>query len=188
MLQGLRDLIEDPGGLHSVCRAVTADQPDSRLLPDADVALVAGISPVDIAWVGRLPVGLPVLYLARTVAEAKQALKRHPEIQGLLTWDASGDEILAAIDAVVAGLFVGSLELVGVEEAPIENPEAGLTPRETEVLGMLAEGYLNKEIASNLGISENTVKYHLASIYEKLGAANRVEALRRGMVLGLLSL
>ncbi len=64
-----------------------------------------------------------------------------------------------------------------------ENP---LTPRETEVLEAVADGFSNREIADVLGMSENTVKFHLSSIYEKLDADNRTDAvlagIRRGVV------
>jgi DNA-binding NarL/FixJ family response regulator len=63
-----------------------------------------------------------------------------------------------------------------------------LTPREVEVLELLAEGLPNKSIAVRLGISDQTVKFHVASICGKLGAANRTDAVRRGVRRGLISL
>jgi DNA-binding NarL/FixJ family response regulator len=60
-----------------------------------------------------------------------------------------------------------------------------LTPRETEVLGFVAEGLSNKAIAARLGISDQTVKFHVAAICGKLGAANRTEAARIGIERGL---
>jgi DNA-binding NarL/FixJ family response regulator len=65
-------------------------------------------------------------------------------------------------------------------------PES-LTPREHEVLALLAEGFPNKLIAARLGISDQTVKFHVASICGKLGAANRTEAVRRALRRGLLT-
>jgi DNA-binding NarL/FixJ family response regulator len=62
-----------------------------------------------------------------------------------------------------------------------------LTPREEQVLQMLAQGLANKEIAAELSISDHTVKFHISSIYDKLGVTNRVEAVRAGVRLGLLS-
>jgi DNA-binding NarL/FixJ family response regulator len=66
--------------------------------------------------------------------------------------------------------------------------EEALTPRELEVLELLAEGLPNKSIADRLGISDQTVKFHIASIMGKLGASNRVETVRRAVRRGLLSL
>jgi DNA-binding NarL/FixJ family response regulator len=63
-----------------------------------------------------------------------------------------------------------------------------LTTREREVLDLLAEGLPNKAIAARLGISDQTVKFHVASICGKLGAANRTEAVRRAFGRGLITL
>jgi DNA-binding CsgD family transcriptional regulator len=63
-----------------------------------------------------------------------------------------------------------------------------LTPREREVLAWLAEGLSNKAIARRLAISDQTVKFHIASIYGKLGAANRADAVRRAVRRGLVEI
>ena len=63
-----------------------------------------------------------------------------------------------------------------------------LTPREQQVLELLAEGLANKAIAARLGISDQTVKFHVASISAKLGATNRTEAVRVALRRGLLTL
>ena len=68
-----------------------------------------------------------------------------------------------------------------------ELPEP-LTPREIQVLELLAEGLPNKAIAARLQISDQTVKFHVASIYGKLGAANRTDAVRRAVRRGLITL
>ena len=76
----------------------------------------------------------------------------------------------------------------GLRERDDEWIEEALTPREIEVLELLAEGLPNKGIAERLGISDQTVKFHVASICGKLGASNRTDAVRRGLVRGLISL
>lgn len=73
----------------------------------------------------------------------------------------------------------------GADEAPDPEP---LTPRELEVLALLADGLSNKTIASRLRVSDQTVKFHVASICGKLGAANRTEAVRRALRRGLIPL
>jgi DNA-binding NarL/FixJ family response regulator len=91
-----------------------------------------------------------------------------------------------AADAVLSAPGVARLrtgELTGAEQA-----DEPLTAREAEVLELLAEGLPNKRIAARLGISDQTVKFHVASIIAKLGAANRVEAVRRAVRRGLVSL
>jgi DNA-binding NarL/FixJ family response regulator len=61
-----------------------------------------------------------------------------------------------------------------------------ITSREIEVLRMLAEGLVNKDIATRLGISENTVKFHISAILDKLGASTRTEAVTLGIRRGLI--
>jgi DNA-binding NarL/FixJ family response regulator len=61
-----------------------------------------------------------------------------------------------------------------------------LTPREHEVLALVADGLRNRDIARELGITEHTVKFHLSAVFGKLGAASRTEAVRRGLQLGLI--
>ena len=63
-----------------------------------------------------------------------------------------------------------------------------LTRREHEVLVLLADGLRNREIAARLAVSEHTVKFHLASIFGKLGASSRTEAVSRALRLGLIDL
>jgi DNA-binding NarL/FixJ family response regulator len=63
-----------------------------------------------------------------------------------------------------------------------------LTPREQTVLALVADGLGNREIGRELDISEHTVKFHLASIFGKLGASSRTEAVRRGLRLGLIDI
>ena len=62
----------------------------------------------------------------------------------------------------------------------------GITPREMEILTLIARGFSNREIATQLFVSENTVKTHCARAFDKLGAARRTQAVRRGKELGLL--
>ena len=61
-----------------------------------------------------------------------------------------------------------------------------LTPREHEVLVLVADGLRNREIATRLGISEHTVKFHLAAVFGKLGASSRTEVVRKALRLGLI--
>ncbi len=63
-----------------------------------------------------------------------------------------------------------------------------ITSRETDVLRMLAQGLVNKDIAARLGISEHTVKFHISSILDKLGASSRTEAVTVGIRMGLVLL
>ena len=73
-------------------------------------------------------------------------------------------------------------------ELETESFEERLTPRELEVLALMAEGLSNKLIAERLGISDQTVKFHVASVCGKLDALNRTDAVRRGLRRGLIAL
>lgn len=68
------------------------------------------------------------------------------------------------------------------EEEPLVEP---LTPREVQVLALLADGLPNKTIAARLGVSDETVKFHLGSVFGKLGASNRTDAVRQALRRGL---
>jgi two-component system, NarL family, response regulator YdfI len=63
-----------------------------------------------------------------------------------------------------------------------------LTPREAQILSLVADGLSNKAIAAKLGVSDETVKFHLASVFSKLGASNRTDAVRQAIRRGLIPL
>jgi two-component system, NarL family, response regulator YdfI len=111
-----------------------------------------------------------------------------PSDQGahaILARDTSPDEIVAAIVAVAAGLV--AVQPRALVPARVPGGER-LTAREVEVLGELARGVPNKAIAARLEISEHTVKFHIASLFAKLGAASRTEAVTQGIRRGLIML
>ena len=113
-------------------------------------------------------------------------------LRGILLRDADADQLCAALEAVTAGLVVIDLELAA-ELAPTPRssplpPAEELTPREIEVLRLVAEGLSNRAIARQLGISEHTVKFHVNAILTKLGAQSRTDAVVRATRLGLLFL
>lgn len=95
------------------------------------------------------------------------------------------DENLTLVDRVeLAEAVIMLPRLIQDHEKPIEQ----LTTREHEVLGLVADGLPNREIATALAISEHTVKFHLASIFGKLGVATRTEAVQRGLRLGVIDI
>lgn len=75
-----------------------------------------------------------------------------------------------------------------VSNADDDEPRESLTPREQDVMALLSEGAGNREIAERLGMSEHTVKFHLAAIFGKLGATTRTEAVRRALKWGWVDL
>jgi len=140
--------------------------------------------------------GTPVVMLLDELESEVAIAALRAGARAALPRDATAAEILAAVHAAAAGLTSLPAELATTvfpakssDGAPTPADPGGraLTPREAEILALLGEGLGNKEIGARLGISEHTVKTHLAAIYEKLGAANRAEAvatgLRRGLIL-----
>lgn len=106
----------------------------------------------------------------------------------------SGDiyDFLLAAAFLALGLLIGA-RVLGRRKAsaPFDgNPQAvaalGISPRELDVLAELAAGHSNKQIAARLQVSPNTVKTHVARLFDKLGARRRTEALRKARELGLL--
>jgi DNA-binding NarL/FixJ family response regulator len=136
-----------------------------------------------------------MVLLERLEAGAAQAAYE-AGASAVLGLDARAEELLAAVRAVAAGLVVVpvgvSAELLsGARRVPTSGGAASmaaapLTSREREVLALLAQGLANKVIAARLGITEHTVKTHVAAVYEKLNARNRAEVLiaaaRQGLV------
>ena len=114
-------------------------------------------------------------------------LTRSLRVWGILPTDASAEELTAAVHALSQGLIVGTPTLLFESESePLSH--GPLTDRESEVLGLLAKGLANKQIAVALGISEHTVKFHVSSIYAKLNVTNRTEAVREGLRGGWIAL
>lgn len=113
--------------------------------------------------------------------------------RAILPRHASGEEIVAAIEAVATGLVVLHPEAItSLRSATLARPGAAavadqaLTAREIEILSLIAEGLGNKAIAVRLRISNHTVKFHIASIFAKLNAGSRTEAVTLGVRQGLI--
>ncbi|HWR67274.1 MAG TPA: response regulator transcription factor [Bellilinea sp.] len=166
-------------------------------LPEIEVAAEAAqaldLPPVDVliltmpASLADLPPEPPPVLLLTDDAERAAGLA-NLRVWGLLPLEASVEELSAALHALVEGLVVGSPVLVGrLVERPMQHAFEGaeeiidpLTARERQVLQLAAEGLANKEIAARLQLSEHTVKFHLSSLYSKLGVSSRTEAVRTG--------
>jgi DNA-binding NarL/FixJ family response regulator len=186
-----------PGWRLAAPPSPTADQvgdPVGGTLP-ADVLLIdPGPRPVEaylraLSGAARLP---PIMLLGGGVTAAAFGRLLRAGVRAILPRDASAHEIAAGIEALAAGLVVlhpsappVSLDKT-VRRTPAEVRTDPLTPRELEILGMMAEGMGNRAIAKSLGISTHTVKFHIAAILDKLGARSRAEAVAIGMRRGLL--
>ena len=103
-----------------------------------------------------------------------------------------GGEFASLADARAADADADAVLVVPVHEfedgVDVDVVQDPLTAREIQVLELLAEGLPNKAIAGRLGISDQTVKFHVASLSGKLGAANRTDAVRRAVRRGLIAL
>ena len=163
----------------------------------AEVVVVAGVHPaMDARWGWRewTGEGPAVLFLVEDAEGAERLLPSIAmsfPIYGVLLFETSADALRAAVRALAEGLLVIDPRLMpgfGARLESLEEPGEPLTPRELEILRLLAEGLANKEIAARLGIRERTVKFHISSIYRKLNAVNRAEAVRQGLRRGLIAL
>jgi DNA-binding NarL/FixJ family response regulator len=129
----------------------------------------------------------PVVALAADERQAADALRAGA--RGALFRGAAADAVAAALVAAARGLAVLDPELAGdFVRPPAPAPAESLTPREREVLALLAEGLPNKAIAARLAISEHTAKFHVNAILGKLGAESRAEAIVQAARMGLVVL
>jgi DNA-binding NarL/FixJ family response regulator len=171
---------------------------EAALRAEPDIEVASGAEDADVivldwdrAEEPELPAGpAPVVVLARETGLTREALRGGA--RAVLPREAGREEMAAAIRAAAGGLIALAPEAVEALLAPAARAATApaveeLTPREIEVLRMMAEGDGNKEIAFRLGISEHTVKFHVASILGKMGASSRTEAvtagIRRGVIL-----
>jgi DNA-binding NarL/FixJ family response regulator len=193
---GLRTLLTADEQLEVVAEASALSELEA-LPPETDilVTLAEATTRPDLEALTRQVDPAPAVLLLSDEPLAAQDLGGLPlRAWGLLPLDASEEELLASIHALYQGLMVSApaflQPLIGraistnTEDFIVEE----LTEREMEVLDLLAEGLANKQIALELSISEHTVKFHVSSIYTKLGATNRTEAVRIGARLGLIAL
>lgn len=197
MRAGLRALLESGEEVAVIAEANAIGDLDA-LPPDSDILVLASetLSPSDLA---RLTSGESdfALLLVTDDTQAAQIISGLPVgVWGILSLEVSAEELLSAVEALHHGLLVGEPALMatllstapGLTQSQVEPLEEPLTERENEVLQLLAQGLANKQIAHQLGISEHTVKFHVSSIYAKLDATNRAEAVRQGIVTGLVVL
>lgn len=185
---GLRSILEST----EVLIVGEADSVGEILPPEADVVVLVGDDLLEEAARTVAEEGTQAILLLSEDDRSVAVLREFaPRGWGVVSPDAPPDELSAAIGAVVQGLVVLPRTLTGRllrGQETVEEPAEPLTAREREVLGLLGRGLSNKMIARDLQISEHTVKFHVSSIYAKLGAASRTEAVGLGARLGLISL
>jgi len=135
------------------------------------------------------------IVLLTEVTEARSISRLlRSRVRAILSRESDLDDVLSAIYASYDGLVLLSTPtaeslaaLFGDQPLEVEGElSEEITSRETDVLRMLAQGLVNKDIAARLGISEHTVKFHISSILDKLGASTRTEAVTLGIRRGLI--
>ena len=145
----------------------------------------------------HLPEGQALLLVTNDGQELSALAGMGLPAWGAVTPEATAEILQSAVRALAQGLIILAPELGEAFLTPLlsqkpdledENNVEHLTEREGEVLRWLAQGLTNKQIALNLQISEHTVKFHVSSIYGKLGVSNRTEAVRKGARLGWIPL
>lgn len=171
--QGFDVVAEAADGLSALeaCRTL---QPDAALL---DVKM-PGMTGIEVCERLRMTNPHVVSVLITTFAEpAIVQAARAAGARGYVSKETDPESLARQLRDIVANPDIDRLPHVDVPR---------LTPRESEVLPLLAQGYSNKEIAKNLGVSPDTIKDHLARLYAKLDAGDRTEAVSRARSIGLL--
>ncbi len=190
---GLRELLERrnievvaaEGGCREGIDAAIRERPDVVLL-DMRMPEMSGLEVLRELRIQHP--GLPIVMLTTSREEEDVIESLQSGANGYLLKDMEPDELLTALDEIVKGATVVARELTGILARAVQGEmpsTAGsqdgsvfgdLTPREREILCLLAEGQSNKVIARNLGISDGTVKLHVKAILRKLDVHSRVEA------------
>jgi DNA-binding NarL/FixJ family response regulator len=189
---GLRSMLEAADLLVVGEAGLSADPVPEPALSEADVVLVADEELLEETALSVSEDGTQALLL---LSEDEGATSRLRTLSlrgwGVVPPDAPSEELGAAVAAVAQGLTVlpkTLAERLLDEPAAVEELSEPLTTRESEVLDLLGHGLSNKMIARQLHISEHTVKFHISSLYSKLGVGNRAEAVSQGARHGLISL
>lgn len=174
--------ITEAGTLEDGLRAVERGRPDALLLD----FVMPGMNGVDgIVRAQRRCPDVPIVVLSGNISreDAQEAVRRGA--CGVVSKDLSGEALISALERILAGekvvtssAWMGARTGGGTEQLAPTWSSYGLTPRETEALKLLVEGMPDKAIARELGIAAITVRLHLHNVFRKLGARNRVDAVR----------
>jgi DNA-binding NarL/FixJ family response regulator len=190
---GLRSMLANAEGTEVRVVGEASSPTDPSELSEADVVLLADEDLLEEASIAVAEDGTQALVL---ISEEEHAVSRLRAMQlrgwGVVPPDAPPEELAAAVAAAGQGLIVlpkaMTERLLHEPAASVEELSETLTTREREVLDLLGRGLSNKLIGRELHISEHTVKFHISSLYAKLGVNNRAEAVSRGARYGLISL
>lgn len=192
---GLRAVLTEQGGLTVLAEAADGEEALAQLArlqtlgERVDVVLMdlqmEGMDGVQATARIAAAAGPPVLILTTYDSDADIRAALEAGAAGYLLKDAPLPELVAAVRTAASGQRVLDAG-VAARLNPAERDAAELSPRELELLALLARGMSNKEIARGLFISESTVKTHLIHIYSKLAVDNRTAAIDRARALRLI--
>ncbi|CAB5685448.1 Nitrate/nitrite response regulator protein narL [Delftia tsuruhatensis] len=184
---GLRLIVQEHPGVDGIAEAGTIAQACALAPMPVDLVLLDILMPGMNGLDGLRPLraAFPrarIVLVSASVAPDAVREARLRGADGFLPKSASGDDILAAIDLALSGRSCFPAA-AAAEPAPAATP--ALTARQIDVLRLLCLGKSNKLIARDLGLSENTVRVHVAAIFGQLGVGSRSAALLRAQSLGL---
>jgi|Deesub1362A_J573_1020465.scaffolds.fasta_scaffold02456_3 DNA-binding NarL/FixJ family response regulator len=189
--KGLRKLLQSISGIEVVGEASNGEECLSlakKLKPDVILIDLSMPYMEDFEVIKKLKRLLNLKVVALSMHSEKNYVVKAVKsgCDGYVLKNSPLDELIQAIQAVLReGAFFSPQVARYLADTLVEKEEEILTPREKEILKLLAQGKRNKEIAAELFISEKTVKNHLANIYAKLNVGDRVEAAFTALKMGL---
>ena len=188
------DVVGEAGNGHHTIAAVRSASPDLLLL-DLGMPGLCGLSA--LRELQRFSETMQTIVLSGHITQAHLVTALQLGVRGIVRKDESTELLFEAIMRVMAGLhWLGQslvTDLIELVRTSAQSPNAsvrqpfGLTPREREVLALVAAGYPNKEIARTCAVSEETIKHHLTRMFDKVGASNRLELAMLASQVGLFS-
>jgi two-component system nitrate/nitrite response regulator NarL len=187
------DVVGEAGNGHDTIAAVQSAKPELLLL-DLGMPALSGLSALrELQHVN----GMRTIVLSGHITKAHLQTAIQLGVRAVVRKDESTELLFEAIMRVMAGhhwlgqsLVTELMELVRTSaqsaNSAVRQP-FGLTPRERQVLALVAAGFPNKEIARTCAVSEETIKHHLTRMFDKVGASNRIELARMASQVGLLT-
>lgn len=191
--RGLRFLLEQFPGEHQFLESDNCEDAFSKASGEQDIDLILldlalpGMNGLDgLLQLRSLCPKTPIVLLSANENSRLIVDGMRRGAQGFIPKSSSPEVMTAALQLILAGGTYVPIDGV-LRNTPSLNESRSLTPRQRDVLALIARDHSNKEIATQLGMRVNTVRVHVAAILDALNVDNRVEAARMAAVLGLAS-